>query len=1046
MVSRLIDFAMGNRGWILGAFGVALLLGGWSLYHLPVDAVPDITNVQVVVNSKTGALEPEKIEQQVTYPIETEMMGLPHIEEVRSLSKYGLSQVTAVFQDGTDIYWARQQVSERLQNARGVLPSKINPELAPMTTGLGEVFMYSVEAVAGSELAAQPEAERLLTLRTIQDYVIRPQLKKIPGVADIDSGGGYKKEIHINILPALLEKSGLTLDNVVARLESVGDRFGGGYIQTGGKQIILRTDAKLDTLDRLREIPLGLDVRGRPITVEQVSEVRLDHPLRLGAATRNGEETVLGTVLMRVGANSRQVAADAATQLRGLKLPDGAQAIAVYSRGYLVDKTVQTVGRNLLEGAFLVIAVLVLVLGQFRAAFLVALAIPVSMLFAARGMEWLGLSANLMSLGAIDFGLLVDGSIVVVENTLRRLGDKTQSEVSRLVLFRDAAKEVASPVLFGVCMILLVYVPILALGGVEGKMFRPMALTVVLALSGSLLVALVLMPVLGFYLLRAGDGGEAGWSQKPFLWLQAAYARLLRFSLNHRRVVLGFVVVVLVLAAAVFSRLGADFVPALDEADLVIGIARPASIAIDTSTQGQKLAEKLILEFGEVQEVFSRLGTPESATDPMGVHLADTFLILKKDRTQWPLVNGKPRTKEEFFEAVRARFAQKFPDDELSYTQPIEMRFNEILEGSRADVSLRILGPDLKQLMELSSQAQTVLKGIRGISSINQDALTALRRSPVLGLELDYGAINRYGLTIKAVNDALEMTMGGRELGSFFDQNVRFPIVLHLDESLRNSVDEIKKIPVSLPLGGSIPFGKLVKFQMEDAVTTISRSWGRRYAALAINIRGRDIGSFVDEAKQKLAGIALPPGVELHWGGQFKNLEQARGRLAVLIPATIAVVFLLLLRALGSFPVALLVFTSVPFAAVGGLFALYLRDLSLSISAAVGFIALIGIALLNSLVLVSFYRDPGAEKGDLKTAIEKATLTRFRPVLMTAAVAILGFIPMATSSGLGAEVQRPLATVVIGGLFSSTLLTLLILPTLYLWMRIDAKSKAVVLT
>jgi heavy metal efflux system protein len=1028
MVDRLVRFSLANRGWVLGAFAVGLCLGGWSLYHLPVDAVPDITNVQVVVNTKTGALEPEKIEQQVTYPIETEMMGLPHIEEVRSLSKYGLSQVTAVFHEGTDIYWARQQVSERLQNARGILPPKINPELAPMTTGLGEVFMYAVEAEAGGALAGQPEEARLLALRTVQDYTIRPQLKKIPGIADVDSGGGYKKEIHINILPSLLEKSGLTLDNVVSRLASVGDRFGGGYIQSEGKQIILRTDAKLDTLDRLREIPLGLDVRGRPITVQQISEVREDHPLRLGSATHNGEETVLGTVLMRVGANSRQVAAEAAERLAELKLPPGVRAVPLYSRGFLVDKTIQTVGRNLLEGAVLVVLVLVLVLGQLRAALLVALAIPISMLFAARGMEWLGLSANLMSLGAIDFGLLVDGSIVVIENTLRRLSLRAQQEVDRLEVFRQAVTEVAPPVVFGVVMILLVYLPILALGGVEGKMFRPMALTVVLALGASLLVAVVGMPVLGSFVLPTTSGHGAGWTQKPFEWLQRHYARILRWSLDHRNTVFALAILVLALAGWTFSRLGSDFVPALDEADMVIGITRPASIAIDTSTQAQKQAEKLILEFEEVQEVFSRLGTPESATDPMGVHLADTFVILKKD--------GRGRTKEELFEAIRARFASRFPGDELSVTQPIEMRFNEILEGSRADVSLRIVGPDLKQLMALTEQAQALLEGIGGISSINQDALTALRRSPVMGLELDYPALNRYGLTIQGVNDALEMTMSGKELGSFFDQNVRFPIVLHLDESLRNSVEEIRKIPVSLPLGGSLPLGKLVQFHTEDAVTTIARSWGRRYAALAINIRGRDIGSFVDEAKAKLsAGLSLPLGVELHWGGQFKNLEQARGRLAVLIPVTIGVVFLLLLRALGSLSIALMVFTSVPFAAVGGVFSLWLRGLSLSVSAAVGFIALIGIALLNSLVLVSFFREHEDGQAHTPIAIEKATLARFRPVLMTALVAILGFIPMAFGSGLGSEVQRPLATVVIGGLVSSTVLTLVILPTLYGWLR-----------
>jgi len=1037
MLKTLVTSALKNKVWVFTLFIVVAALGGSAALHLPIDAVPDITNVQVVVNTKTGALDPGRIEKLVTFPIETEMQGIAGVEEVRSLSKYGLSQVVIIFNEGVDIYFARQLVAEKLQGVREGLPEGVSAELAPVTTGLGEVLMYVLEPKPGSPLSSLDEKSQLLYLREIQEYILEPQMKKIAGVADLDTNGGLLKQVHVNFFPDRLKEYGLSMEQLAVKLESLGESFGGGYIQKGGMQVIVRATGKLDSLDSIANVPLGPSFGGKLIRVKDVAEVRFDHQLRLGAATQSGKETVLGTVLMRIGANSREVALKAEEALKSsISLPDDVVVKIVYSRSYLVDSTIQTVTKSLVEGAILVVLVLLFLLGNFRAAIIVALAIPISMLFALKGMSFFGISANLMSLGAIDFGLLVDGSVVLIENVIRRfegLHGKTISKTEKMKLVLDASGEVLKPLVFGLLIIMLVYIPILYLEGVEGKMFRPMAATVLLALGASLLIALFLMPALAFMFIPTKQK-----EKEPILFrlLRSSYQPILQLSLRRKWLVVVLAIAPGLLALALFKQLGSDFVPQLDEGDLVINLSRSSKQGIDESVKWQKRSEEIIMKFAEVETVFSRMGTPESALDPMGPYLADTFVILKKDQSQWPKINGKIRTKDELFEVMKEALEKDNPDQEVSANQPIEMRFNEILEGSRADVALRIFGPDLDQLMEYAEQAEKALKDVPGISEMESDPLTALTKSPMLDVNLNYDKISHLGLALRDVNQLLEHSMSGKEVGSFYEEDRRFPIILHLDESLRDDINAISSVPVALPQGGTIDLKQVASIEEHEQVTTIARSGARRYSALSIFLKDRDVGSFVKEAKDKIAkSIKLEKGYVFDWGGQFKNMEQARNRLLVIVPFTLLMIFILLLQSFGNIRHATLVFIAIPFAMAGGIFALYFRGINFSVSASVGFIALAGIATLNSMVMVNYFNQLKAENVPLKEAVWQGALARLRPVSMTALVASLGFLPMAFNTGTGAEVQRPLATVVIGGLMTSTILTLLVVPVLYEWME-----------
>jgi cobalt-zinc-cadmium resistance protein CzcA len=1034
----IIQKAIENRLWVLIIAAAVTAAGAYSLVSMPIDAVPDITPAQVVINTRTGALDPERVEKTVTYYIESEMAGLPRVREVRSLSRFGLSQVVVIFEDDTDIYRSRQLVVERLQNVRGLLPGGVSPELGALSTGLGEVVFFTVKAKNGSALSKKGERERLTYLRTVTDFIVRPYLKaKIKNVADIDVVGGYKKEIHIDVDPGRLVGLGLTFDDVIRKLDTLGESYGGGYIQKEGRQVVVRTLGTPGGLPAIRNMPVRLSMAGAQVPLSRIAVVREGYAQRLGVGTLNGEEAVLGTVFMLLGANSREVATDAVNALARIPLPPDVEVEAVYNRTFLVNATISTVAVNLAEGAALVVLVLLLVLGNLRASLVVSLAIPLSMLAAAVGMRFLGISANLMSLGAVDFGLLVDASVVIVENIIRRLeGIDDPARLSageKLALVREASGEVLRPVVYGLLIIMAVYVPILSLEGIEGKLFHPMAVTVLMALGASLAAAVFIMPVLALvFLVKAQNKREPVF----FRLIHRMYAPALRYSLRHRAAVLAAVFVIMSLAASAYFRMGSDFLPQLDEGDMSIGLVREPGISMDETLAQQRKAERIVMDFPEVERVFARTGVSESAADPMGHYMSDMFIILKKNTTIREASGGKRRTKGDLFNAIKARIVKELPEQEIMASQPIELRFNEILEGSRADVSLRIYGPDLDRLFELQNEAREILEKVPGASEVELDALTALRKGPFLNVAVDYGRINRYGVQLKEVNETVETAMGGREVGGYYEYDWRFPVMVRMASELRDSTFEISRIPVPLPDGGSIQLKDVCRITMDEQINNIAREGARRYAAVAVNLEGGDISGFVDEAKRMIRSkMKLPPGYHLEWGGQFRNLERAGNRLAVVIPAAMIIIFFFILRTFGSMRQAFIVYTAIPFAATGGIFALALRGMNMSVSAGVGFIALTGVAILNGLVLVSYInglRGRGMAVGD---AVREGCYTRLRPVVMTALVASLGFLPMALNTGLGAEVQRPLATVVIGGLVTSTALTLIILPLLYEWLE-----------
>ncbi|MCB0377218.1 MAG: efflux RND transporter permease subunit [Bdellovibrionales bacterium] len=1035
---RFFTWVLGNK---LLLMALATLVFAWSLFGLTtlnISAVPDITNKQVMINTKTGSFSTEQIEKIVTYPIEIEMSGLPGVHEVRSLSKYGLSQVIVVFEDEVDLYFARQVVNERLQAAKGQLPAGLTPELGPVSTGLGEILMWVLQLKADSPEMQKSRKEQLQYLRRIQDFYIRPRIKRIPGVAEVDTNGGFNTEVHINYFPAALDKYGINVSDLIDSVREVGTSFGGSYIKNEDQQITVRSLVPIKDLSSIEGIVLKRMPSGKNIFVKDVCSVKFESSPRVGGATFDGEETVLGTLLMRIGSNSRNVARAAKKELEVMSLPSDVELKVVYNREYLVNKTIGTVTKNLIEGALLVIFILMLVLGNFKASIIVSMAIPMSMLVALKGMKMFGISANLMSLGAIDFGLLVDASVVMVENFLRRMGHAPSSldAKARLKLLAESCAEVSKPVIFGLAIIMLVYVPILSLEGVEGKMFEPMALTVLMALGVSLIVALLVIPILLFLVF-----GKGVMEKEPLLfrWIKASYTPVLNKVLVYRKSTLLAGLILFISALLVFLRLGADFVPQLDEGDLVIGLVRDSKQHIDKSIDEQTKAENIIKQFAEVDYVFSRIGTPESATDPMGPNFADTFVMLKKKSSDWPLVNGKKRSKTELFEAIAIALEKGMDAQDISSTQPIEMRFNEILEGSRADITLRFLGPDLDDLLNYANQAEILLKDINGVQSVEFDALTGLTKSKVLDIEVSSEQALIYDLKPLDVNEYVKSSLAGEEVGTFFLNGIKTPFVFHLDEEVRDNIDRLKKLPVPLKEGGTVELEKLAQFHFSDRVTTIARRWAERYSAISIYVKDRDISSIVGEAKEKLdQNIKLKAGYAMEWGGQFKNLERARSKLLVIVPLTLLIIFFMIFFMTNSLAQALVIFTAVPMGLAGGVFMLALRGMNFSVSAAVGFIALSGIVILNSMVLVNYINQHLSSDQDVIEVIREGALSRLRPVVMTALVAGLGFLPMAFNTGMGAEVQRPLATVVIGGLITSTLLTMLVVPTLLV---ITLKSK-----
>lgn len=1037
MFERIIRLAIEQR-WIvmLAVLGMAGL-GFYNYQRLPIDAVPDITNVQVQINTQAAGYSPLETEQRVTYPIETVMAGLPNLEQTRSLSRYGLSQVTVVFKDGTDIYFARQLVNERIQEAKEKLPAGIIPAMGPTSTGLGEIYLWTVEAKDG---AKKPDGSPYTPtdLREIQDWVIKPQLRNVTGVTEINSIGGYAKEYQVAPSPEKLSAYGLTLADLVTAIDRNNNNVGAGYIERHGEQYLIRAPGQVRSMDDIRNIILN-NVKGIPVRIRDVADVGLGRELRTGAATDNGREVVLGTVFMLIGQNSRTVstAVDKKMDQINRTLPEGVQAITVYDRTILVDKAISTVKKNLLEGAVLVIAILFLFLGNIRAAIITAMVIPLSMLFTFTGMVSYKVSANLMSLGALDFGIIIDGAVVIVENCVRRLTHAQAGHGRPLSLserFHEvfaAAREARRPLLFGQLIIMIVYLPIFSLTGVEGKMFHPMAFTVVTALLGAMILSITFIPAA--VALFIGDKVDEK-ENRLMVRAKQAYEPLLAKTMANKPVVMTFVGVLVVLTGLLATRMGSEFVPNLSEGDYAFQALRiPGTSLTQSVSMQQQLERTLKAAHPEIDRIFARTGTAEIASDPMPQNNSDGYIMLKPE-DEWP----RPRKSRDELLAAIQETVETLPGNNYEFSQPIQMRFNELISGVRSDVAVKVFGDDMAVMNETAEKISAVLKKVPGASEVKIEQTVGL---PMLTVNIDRDKTARYGLNIGDVQDAIATAIGGREAGTLFEGDRRFDIVVRLPENVRTDLEALKRLPISLPVdrertaGESktnyIPLGEVATLDLAPGPNQVSRENGKRRVVVSANVRGRDVGSFVHEAEAQLQQVKIPTGYWTAWGGTFEQLQSAVQRLQIVVPVALLLVFTLLFMMFGNMKDGLLVFTGIPFALTGGVIALWLRGIPLSISAAVGFIALSGVAVLNGLVMISFIRTLREEGRSLDEAIHEGALTRLRPVLMTALVASLGFIPMAIATGTGAEVQRPLATVVIGGILSSTVLTLLVLPLLY---------------
>ena len=1054
LLERMITGAIRFRWAILAMVALLCAIGVWSFQRLPIDATPDITNVQVQINSEAPGFSPLEAEQRVTFPVETAIAGLPGLQYTRSVSRYGLSQVTAVFEDGASIYFARQLINERLQSAREQLPSGVTPEMGPIATGLGEIFMYTLEAVPGAKkpdgTAYTPE-----DLRTLQDWVIRPQLRSTPGVTEVNSIGGYERQYHVTPLPARLSAYGLTLGDVVRALERNNDNRGAGYVERYGEQYLVRTPGQAAGIDDLGMIIVS-NRGGVPIRIADVADIKLGEELRTGAATENGKEVVLGTVFMLAGENSRIVARAAAQRLEeaAKALPGGVKAVPIYDRTDLVERAIWTVEKNLLEGALLVIVVLFLLLGNVRAALITAAVIPITMLMTITGMVRGGVSGNLMSLGALDFGLIVDGAVIIVENCLRRFGE-AQHQLGRLLdreerfrLAASATSEVIRPSLFGVLIIALVYVPIFALTGVEGKMFHPMAITVVMALSAALILSLTFVPA-AVALFVTGKVEEK--ESRLMGWARRIYAPSLDKAMRLRTLFVAGAVGLVLISGLAASRMGSEFVPNLDEGDIALHALRIPGTSLSQAISMQTALEARIKQFPEVDRVVAKIGTAEVATDPMPPSVADTFIFLK-DRENWP---DPRKPKAELVRELQAAVAE-IPGNNYEFTQPIQMRFNELLSGVRADVAVKVFGDDLDTLLEVGQQIEGVASGIEGAQDVSVEQVTGL---PVLQITPDRASLARFGLNVADIQDVVAISIGGVEAGQIFEGDRRFPIIVRLPEEARERIDEIGRLRIPLPavgasaaeamgavsdteLRGFVPLADVAKVEVVIGPNQISREDGKRRVVVTANVRGRDLGSFVEDLQARVgAEVEVPSGYWISYGGTFEQLISAAKRLQIVVPAAMLLIFGLLYALFRSGRDAAIVFSGVPLALTGGVAALLIRDMPLSISAGVGFIALSGVAVLNGVVMLSFIRQLREGGAALEEAIREGALTRLRPVLMTALVASLGFVPMAFNVGAGAEVQRPLATVVIGGIVSSTILTLLVLPALYRMVHARAAGK-----
>ncbi|MBW2188343.1 MAG: efflux RND transporter permease subunit [Deltaproteobacteria bacterium] len=1031
MIERLIDFSIRNRALVI--LGVLLVgaVGLRAAQGLPIDAVPDVTNVQVQVLTTAPALGPLEVEKFITFPVETVMSGLPRLAEVRSLSKFGLSSVTIVFEEGTDIYFARQLVAERLAEARQAVPDGYgNPTMGPISTGLGEIYQFTVQGDPMC-LPGEPDVEDCYTpmeLRTVLDWYIAYQLRSVPGVVEVNTYGGELKTYEVQLDPARLTALDIPLGDVFEAIERNNANAGGAYIQRSGEQLLIRGEGLVSSLDDIRRIVVSNRHEGTPITIDEIAEVVNAPMVRQGAATYEGRgETVIGIAMMLMGANAREVSRDVGAKLEAIRptLPDGVTVEVFYDRTDLVDRTIRTVATNLIEGGILVVVVLLLLLGNVRGGLVVASVIPLSMLGAFIAMRVAGLSGNLMSLGAIDFGLIVDGSVVIVENVVRVLNDRRPKGDGLRSTVREAAVEVGRPVAFAVAIIILVYVPVLSLRGVEGKMFQPMALTVVFALAVSLVLALTWVPALCTFVFRKGVVEH---ETAVLRRIRAWYAPLLERSLARPKKTLALVGGIFVLSLGAVPFMGAEFVPTLEEGAIAMHAIRLPSVSLEESVKATTRLERVLLDRfpDEIDTLVSKTGRPEVATDPMGVELSDVIIMLNPV-SEWSAVS----TKEELIGAIQETLHEEVPGQRFSFSQPIEMRMNELISGVRSDVAVSIYGEDLQALKTAGDDLVKILREVPGAADVKAEQSAGL---PVLRIKINRDAIARYGIDASDVLDAVT-TMGGRHVGEVFEGQRRFALQVRYREDARSSVEAIRQIPIAAPGGALIPLGQLADLSVEEGPAQISRDRIQRRLTVEANVRGRDLSGFVSEAKARIEEAAvLPAGYFLEWGGQFKNLQEATERLIVAVPVALLLIFFLLYMTYGSAMPALIVYLNVPFAATGGIFALLLRGMPFSISAGVGFIALFGIAVLNGVVLISYILQLQHDGTPLHDAVKRGALTRLRPVLMTAAVAAFGFLPMALATSAGAEVQRPLATVVIGGLVTSTLLTLLVLPTVYAWL------------
>ncbi|WP_312440506.1 CusA/CzcA family heavy metal efflux RND transporter [Janthinobacterium sp.] len=1035
MFERLIRLAIAQRWLVMLAVAAMAAFGIYSYQQLPIDAVPDITNVQVQINTASAGYSPLETEQRITYPIETAMAGLPKLEETRSLSRHGLSQVTVIFKDGTDIYFARQMINERLQEAKESLPDGITPKMGPVSTGLGEIYLWTVETKPG---AKKPDGTPYspTDLREIQDWIIKPQLRNVAGVTEINAIGGYAKQYQVAPFPEKLASYGISLQEVVAALERNNANVGAGYIERQGEQLLIRAPGQVASEADLANIVVA-NREGVAIRIRDIAEVMIGRELRTGAATENGREVVLGTVFMLIGQNSRAVsqAVDRKMLEINRSLPEGVHAVTVYDRTVLVDKAINTVKKNLLEGAVLVIAILFMFLGNIRAALITAMVIPLAMLFTFTGMVQYHVSANLMSLGALDFGIIIDGAVVIVENCVRRLAHAQQTLGRRLTpqeRFEEvfaASTEARRPLLYGQLIIMVVYLPIFALTGVEGRMFTPMAFTVVIALLGAMLLSITFIPAA--VALFIGDK-VAEKENRLMLAAKRWYAPAFDKVMRNTPVVLTFAAVAVLLSGLLATRMGSEFVPSLNEGDIAIQALRiPGTSLTQSLAMQQQLEVKLMANHQEIERVFARTGTAEIASDPMPPNISDGYIMLKP-RAQWPQP-AKPR--ETLLAAIEAT-ANSLPGNAYEFSQPIQLRFNELISGVRSDVAVKLFGDDMAVLDATAAKIAAVLGKIDGAAEVKVEQTSGL---PMLTVQIDREQAARYGLNIADVQSAISTAIGGQQAGTLFQGDRRFDIVVRLPDSLRSDLEQLKRLPLALPQGAAsesrarfIPLGEVASLQLAPGPNQISREDGKRRIVISANVRGRDMGSFVADATAQLqAQVKIPAGYWTSWGGQFEQLQSATERLELVVPLALGLVLLLLFAMFGNAKDGLLVFSGIPFALTGGILALWLRDIPLSISAAVGFIALSGVAVLNGLVMIAFIRQLREQGMELQQAIRDGALSRLRPVLMTALVASLGFVPMAIATGTGAEVQRPLATVVIGGILSSTALTLLVLPLLY---------------